>query len=50
VGVPGEHLLAAGRGLDAVDAGDALDELAQTLPHDAVVVADEHGGHRSPSW
>src|SRR4051794_26829496 len=44
VRVAREHLLAACRGVDAVDAGDAGDELPQTLPHDAVVVADEHGG------
>ena len=29
----------------AVDAGDAGHELAQPLPDDAVVVADENGGH-----
>ena len=45
----GEHLLAARGGLDAVDAGDAGHELAQSLADDAVVVADQHGGHRSTS-
>ena len=45
VGEPGEHLLAAGGGLDAVDTGDTGHELAIFLVYDAVVVADQDGGH-----
>jgi hypothetical protein len=44
-----EHLLAARSGLDPVDARDAGHELAQPLTDDAVVVADQHGGHRRTS-
>jgi hypothetical protein len=44
VRVTREHLLAARRRVDAVDARDAGDELPEPFPNDAVVVADEDGG------
>ncbi|GAC1445118.1 MAG: hypothetical protein NVS3B26_05690 [Mycobacteriales bacterium] len=42
--VPSEDLLAAGGGIDTIDAGDAGNELPESFTNDPMVVADQDGG------
>jgi len=47
--IPGEHLLARRCHPHPRDAGNGVHEVPKRLPHDPVVVADQHCGHGSPS-